>query len=670
MISIEAGPEGFTLSAEGRRILTHSRRSPCVEIGRSENLVRQSRGSFALRRRRSSPVQLKAFKVVEATGEYAEIDFDGKLMLAARWKDGRLRLSFSRFDSSINRFRLRLSAAPDERIYGCGERFDRLDLKLSRVPLWVQERSMGRGGDFAALLGRAFRKASRRSTPLPVPAFVSTKGYWCSIEGSAYAVIDFRRSHTTVDSWAVPREIVMGFKDDAPSTVSDMAASLGRPSVPPYWSFEGACLGVEGGRQELERKLSLVLDAGAKVSSVFVPDWCGKGATGPGASGPGARAARDWRWDRGLYPELPGLIRSLRSRGIRFLGYINPFLDPAGELYAEASARGYCVKDGEGRDYLVDTSSTAAAMVDLTRPEAFAWMKALISRELLGIGMSGWMADSGEYLPADAVLASGEDGAGAHNRWPLLWARLNREAVEEAGLLGDALYFLRSGWMGSPRWASMYWAGDQLSSFSCDGGLAGLIPAAISLGLSGGGFWHSEVGGSVSYGWARRSPEGLARWAEMAAFTPFFRGREGSRPSSSAQFWSGPSSLLHFARMSEIFAALKPYHVAVANELSEGGLPPIRHTWMHYEKDPAAARLSAQYLYGRDLLVAPALAPRAALTALYLPEDEWVHLWTSRAFRGGQVEVESPLGYPAVFYRANSPFAQLFDGLRRVARRI
>jgi alpha-glucosidase len=127
--------------------------------------------------------------------------------------------------------------------------------------------------------------------------------------------------------------------------------------------------------------------------------------------------------------------------------------------------------------------------------------------------------------------------------------------------------------------------------------------------------------------------------------------------------------------MSEVYAALKPYHVAVAKELVEDGLPPIRHPWMHYEADAQTRKSACQYLYGRDLMVAPSLAPRARvgsgpLTELYLPEDRWVHLWTSRSFRGGRVAVESPLGYPAVFYRASSPFASLFDALRRTARRI
>jgi hypothetical protein len=42
--------------------------------------------------------------------------------MAVRWEGDCLRLSFSRFDSAVNLFRLRIAAWPDERIFGCGER--------------------------------------------------------------------------------------------------------------------------------------------------------------------------------------------------------------------------------------------------------------------------------------------------------------------------------------------------------------------------------------------------------------------------------------------------------------------------------------------------------------------------------------------------------------------
>ena len=85
----------------------------------------------------------------------------------------------------------------------------------------------------------------------------------------------------------------------------------------------------------------------------------------------------------------------------------------------------------------------------------------------------------------------------------------------------------------------------------------------------------------------------------------------------------------------------------------------------HYEQDFELRRLKYQYMYGRDLLVAPVSRPERELWEAWLPDDQWVHLWTSREFRGGAVTIDAPLGYPPVFYRAASPWAGLFDTLRK-----
>ena len=122
-------------------------------------------------------------------------------------------------------------------------------------------------------------------------------------------------------------------------------------------------------------------------------------------------------------------MKEWKEKGVRFLGYINPFMAIEKELYAYASKQGYCVKDREGKDYLVTITTFPAAMIDFTNPAAYEWYKNLIKENMIGIGMGGWMADFGEYLPVDAVLYSGEDPQLIHNRWPAIWAKLNREAI-------------------------------------------------------------------------------------------------------------------------------------------------------------------------------------------------------------------------------------------------
>jgi alpha-glucosidase len=667
MIALETIVEGFALVVDGKKILVHSRRSPCVEIGIAENIVRQGHDSFRLHSRRCIKTPLRSFKVLESSPDFIVVDFEGKLVMAARQQGRLLRISFSRFDSSVNHFRLRLAAWPDERIFGCGAASDRLDRKGSVVRFWAQDRGIVRGRGPLRFLARLASDlvSDRGSSSFPSPVFISTKDYWCAVDCPAYATMEFRRNVTVIGSWAVPREVIWGYGNGAPAAVSEMNDCLGRPPALPDWCFDGAWLEVRGGSRELERRLDMALQAGVKVSALWSRDWCGALQ-----SGPGTRAARAWSWDRSLYPDLPRTIAGLRGKGIRFIGYITPLLDPSGPQYTDASRAGYCVKNASGEDYFVAKRASPAAMIDLTNPEAFAWAKAALRRELLGIGMSGYLADAGEELPSDAVLASGDSAQAAHNRWPLLWAQVGREAISEEGTsASDAVLLMRSGALGSAKYVNSFWLGERLSGFWKEEGLPGVVLAAVSLGLSGGGSSHSEAGGSLSFAWARRSPECLCRWIELSAFSPILRMGDGFRPEANAQFWADPLCVESLARMSEVFAALKPYHVAVASEQSESGLPPIRHPWLHYESDGQAEKLSRQYLYGRDLMVAPTLSPHAQITELYLPADEWVHLWTSRSFRGGRISVDSPLGCPAVFYRAASPFAPLFDALRRTAGR-
>ena len=77
------------------------------------------------------------------------------------------------------------------------------------------------------------------------------------------------------------------------------------------------------------------------------------------------------------------------------------------------------------------------------------------------------MADFGEYTPMSASTKFigrwwGEESSEIlHSYLPQDWARINREAVEEAGKLGDVLFWMRSGGINSKYHQVMSWAGDQ-----------------------------------------------------------------------------------------------------------------------------------------------------------------------------------------------------------------
>jgi alpha-glucosidase len=302
-------------------------------------------------------------------------------------------------------------------------------------------------------------------------------------------------------------------------------------------------------------------------------------------------------------------------------------------------------------------------VVDFTHPEAAAWFsETVIGRNMLDFGLSGWMADFGEYLPSDVRLADGRDAMLAHNAWPVLWAEVNAAAVASRGKTGQALFFMRAGYSGVQAHCPLLWAGDQSVDFSRHDGLQTVICAALSSGLLGNAHHHSDIGGYTSLFGNVRTPELLMRWAEMAAFTAVMRTHEGNRPTENLQVDQDPEVLAHFARMTRIYRRLGPYLCALSVEAAETGLPLQRPLFLHFEDDPRTYAEQTAYLLGADLLVAPVIEAGAARRTAYLPAGAaWIHLWSGERFEGGRsVEVDAPLGQPPVFFHEGSPWAEFF----------
>ena len=53
-----------------------------------------------------------------------------------------------------------------------------------------------------------------------------------------------------------------------------------------------------------------------------------------------------------------------------------------------------------------------------------------------------------------------------------------------------------------------------------------------------------------------------------------------------------------FARLTEIYSKLAPYHAFVVDENSRYGYPAQRPLFFHYPDDPKAYEIQYQYLYG------------------------------------------------------------------------
>jgi len=272
----------------------------------------------------------------------------------------------------------------------------------------------------------------------------------------------------------------------------------------------------------------------------------------------------------------------------------------------------------------------------------------------------------GEMIPHDCGLDSGEAGTTYHNKYPVDWARLNQEAVAEAKMEKEILCFYRAGYSGSARYSSMFFNGDQMVDWTREDGLPSAILGSVSLGISGAGYIHSDIGGFTTLAYKKRSAELLMRWSEFAAFSQAMRSHEGNRPYRNVQISEDDTVISHLAKMVEVFMVLKPYHQEISAQYQNKGYPSMRILPFHYPAETQhLPKWQYQYLYGRDLLVAPVLKPGKRSWKVRLPDDSWIHLWTGKAYTGDIIAgVESPLGQPPVFYRAESKWKNLFETLK------
>lgn len=600
----------------------------------------------------------------------AEVDGAGQVILSS--DDGAAKLA-----ASIDGARLTLTAmSPHDRItvdfaledgdilWGGGEQMSYLALNGRTFPIWTSEPGVGREPgthltDQASADG-SFAGGDYWTTNYPEPTVLCSAGWAIALANAEYAELDARApGRLRVHVWS--GEVRIDLFEGAPADLTRKLGDRFGPRAPlPEWALGGAVVGLKQGDVSFAR-LEHLLDAGAAISGLWCEDWVGVRETSFGR-----RLFWDWQWNADRYPDLPLRIAALKQRGIRFLGYVNPYLAVDGPLYPEAAAKGYFARElGSDAPYAVDFGEFYAGVVDFTNPDAADWFaEEVIGKRMLDFGLDGWMADFGEYLPTDLRLHDG-DPMDEHNRWPVRWAEVNARAVASRGRTGDVLWFMRAGHTGVQAHCPLLWAGDQSVDFSRHDGIGTVITAALSSGLVGNAFSHSDVGGYTSLFGNIRTEELMLRWYELGAFSPVFRTHEGNRPDDNLQIDSNDALIAGFVRWSRLHAMLAPYAAHLVAEAASTGLPAQRALFLHHPADAETFTIQDQFLYGEDMMVAPVIEECADMRRVYLPQGAWQHLWSGAQYAPGWHEVAAPIGQPPVFTRTGSAFAPLFADLRK-----
>ena len=659
MIDIKVNEKSLSICHDGEDKLIFNIGDEVFSIGKGQNSYSMSRGSFNIKEK------IMTKKLVKIVGfeSYSIILEEGRIQLEI--EDNNVHFIPQDLDK-YNMMWFTLPADRNEGFYGTGEIFTEFNLKGKKAHVWVAEH-INVKQTTTKMLNNLFgfkhvnfvRGFNNYESYYAQPTFVSSKKYFYHSDTTARSVIKFNKEHTIIQTDQIA-PFWISYASDFESLMTNLTDIIGRQPELPDWVYDGQILGIQGGTDVMLEKYNKVLAHNGKVNGIWIQDWEGRRVTAVGK-----QLFWNWEWDKELYPDLDKKIKELNAKGVKVLGYCNPFLAIEKPLYKEATEKGYCVKDRDGNDYLVKITTFPAAMVDLTNPDAYLWIKNIIKKNLIDFGLSGWMADFGEYLPTDSVLFSGENAEYIHNTWPALWAKVNREAVEESGKLGEIMFFTRAGYTGTPSQTLMMWNGDNHPDFSKDFGLPSIVPAMLSLTLCGCGLSHSDIGGYTSIMNLRRDMDVYKRWFEMNAFSPLMRGHEGLNPDINVQFDANDDILEFASKMSRIHVALKPYLKDAVKKNAKEGVGVVRPLFFYYDEEKAYNE-GYEYLLGRDILVAPVMRPKATKRKVYLPEDEWIHLWTQKEYKGGTYEFDAPYGQIPVFVRKNAQSSVLQDLLREI----
>jgi alpha-glucosidase/alpha-D-xyloside xylohydrolase len=238
----------------------------------------------------------------------------------------------------------------------------------------------------------------------------------------------------------------------------------------------------------------------------------------------------------------------------------------------------------------------------------------------------------------------------------------------------------RNGYPGIAQWGGWVWSGDTDSSWKT---LEAQIAVGVNYSLSIGPYWGSDIGGF--YPNNELTGELYARWHQFAAFCGSFRshgrtwwlrlpwgwGRSDMGPrehnNTNAPIPPDdrrnilPSEMNNPAiepvakKYSELRYRLLPYTYTLAWEARDSGLPLMRAMWLHYPDDAGARGIGNQFMWGRDLLIAPVFTKGATSRDVYLPGGDWYDWWTNTKVTGGRtVAREVDLATMPIYVRAGA----------------
>jgi alpha-D-xyloside xylohydrolase len=375
------------------------------------------------------------------------------------------------------------------------------------------------------------------------------------------------------------------------------------------------------------------------------------------------------------FPDPDGMNRQLHAWGLQSIISIWPRFERAGRYFGELDAKGYFLKDRQGKtvDGLPFRSDRAGALIDATNPAARRWYWEHARDNILSHGFDyPWLDETEPDLVPDGFYYSIGSGDRYHNLFPLLHVEGFAEGMRAWKPGKRVLILSRAAYLGSQRTGALFWSSDIDPTWEA---LQRQIPTGLNMTASGIAYWGNDIGGwqslpAVSHptrpplldpsgardtiGQDDDYPELLTRWFEYGTFLPTLR-LHGQRKHTEIWAYGKPAEAI-MARYDRLRYQLIPYLYSQAKATYDTGAPFMRPLWMDFPQDPHVANLGTQYMFGPAFLVAPVTEQGQTDKEVYLPAgSDWYNFWTNEKLAGGRwVKVAAPIDQIPVFVRAGS----------------
>ena len=584
-------------------------------------------------------------------------------VLAARQSDGRLELRRGNdvalvgaderwLRGSDKGIELSFSLKPTDRLFGFGEKTGPPDRRGRRLEMWASDE----------------RPDTIRSDPLyqAIPfglLFRDGRALGVFVDHPGRSVFDLGARDPDVWTIAVDAPVVELYfftGPDARQVLDRFTELTGRPFVPPRWAlgyqqsrwgYDSATRLLEVAREFRRRKIgcdALYLDI----------DYMD--------------GFRVFTWDRTRFPDPAGLVRELARDGFRLITIVDPGVkvDPHDATYRQGLRdRHFCRKDG--RPYVGKVWPGAVVFPDFQRTATRRWWSARVRETLLDLGVAGIWNDMNEpsnfvrpkTLPND-VLQGDAGGrrrhAEVHNLYGLRMCEATFDALAEARPGERAFILTRSGYAGIQRYAAV-WTGDNRASWEH---LLGSIPMCLGLGVSGVPFVGADIGGFDD----DCTAELMVRWMQLGAFLPLFRNHCSLNRRAQEPWAFGQETEALLRDAIDLRYRFLPYLEEQFVLANKTGMPIARPLWLDFPSDSNTYDLADEFLFGPEVLVAPAFLPGMRARAVYLPPGAWVDFYDGSELTGAAwVLAPAPLGRIPLYLRAGAVIRMLPPGKQTAA---